>query len=219
MRYMSAAMGEVVVEGDSGGMDDVTCPADLEEKLARCASLGHRVTKVQLTWSCYALFIGCFQSISKYAEQELSMRCKHGSAEATWCAACVVESFTDDQLRAECGRRGIGHVSEPVVCAADHHAIVKRYAADRDEWKRRAEAAEVGLADLRAAVMSAGPATAHAVVLAHPKNAEAAVKLAEIERSIKRLGCESMFGGIARTSPPVDNAHYIDPLDLLADDE
>ena len=40
----------------------------------------------------------------------------------------LLKNVTDDELRAECSRRGIGNVSEP-VCAV----------AERDEWKRRAE--------------------------------------------------------------------------------
>lgn len=135
-----------------------------------------------------------------------------------------LEHATDDQLRAECERRkldfadyeynaecGCGYYETFDTAAqrdaADdqHQAVcpsgVETLARERDEWKRRAEAAEGEVAKWREA------------------------KLQRIASGIERIsmGVRESGPGIGSHPPDIhkpepDHSHYVDPLDLLCED-
>lgn len=123
----------------------------------------------------------------------------------------IAETLTDDQLRAECERRGI--FPEPFTTLANTEVakIAEKLAAERDEWKRRAEAAEQRYDAL-------------------VKRQNVIELSGEPRRIIFRgIEFEARPQGGATEQPlrsprfgPGDEptgAHRVDPLDLLADDE
>lgn len=107
---------------------------------------------------------------------------------------------------------GIGHVSEPMCTVAE-----------RDEWKRRAEAAEAELVDPRRTIRVATDGDLVELGSVHD--------CGRLELVVTRRDNEVLPGrhflaeqvmresgpGIAATKP-ADDGHYIDPLDLLAAD-
>lgn len=140
-------------------------------------------------------------------------------------AAC---HFTDDQLRAECERRGIDTMTPEMTkaWANDRDAYIRR--ADeaerrcsewveslkdmrnqRDEWKRRAEAAEA-LANAMPCSCEKCEATFHR---------RSAIALARREpRPLAALSAES-GPGIASKPPPCTDGHWVLDEDLLCGDE
>lgn len=86
------------------------------------------------------------------------------TGEPTHCSDCARDALTDDQLRAECERRfGLDYMNGlPRVREAN-------LIDERDEWKRRAEAAEEKMGDyygemtkVRNVVRESGPGIATA---------------------------------------------------------
>jgi len=80
--------------------------------------------------------IGVPISSSRFSIQELQSEAEARGVKA-W--------FSDDELRAECERRFAGPVNEYTRLADEHHKTT----AERDEWKRRAEAAEAKASEVQ----------------------------------------------------------------------
>jgi hypothetical protein len=140
-------------------------------------------------------------------------KCEHGVADGAWCDRCTLASFAHSEIRAECARRGIRLDEE---CREECAAFGKT-TAERDEWKRRAEAAEAKFAKELAKNAVNG------IVIA-PCSAPMTCSCRACERAfrMKNEGFRPMFlsergPGIAATPAP-DAGHYIDPLDLLCED-
>lgn len=130
--------------------------------------------------------------------------------------ACDNESrlLTDDQLRAECERRWPPGERDPRWTQLE---------AERDEWRRRAEAAESELADPKR-VIHVKTDEGELVPLGYVHDC-GRLTLVVIKRDGERLpmfdlfasGRERESAGIA-SLPERDTSLDIDPLDLLCDD-
>ncbi len=186
--FHSPSMGLVTIESTEGGYVLET-PDALERHFATAANAGRagKIKFLSVDPDAFRLLSSCFLSMPVQTgvkpaplpeSDQSSFKSVFASATAKslppesdfWRRARelaekdLAERFsciTDDQLRAECSRRGIGHVSEPMVtvermkaavaqmqreCGADlqrekkdHDAHEANLARERDEWKRRAE--------------------------------------------------------------------------------
>jgi hypothetical protein len=145
IKYMSAASGEVELRPHFCGAD-LRTPGDVERVLAMFESRGERRASLWIALDAWPALRGCFADMAKFAEPVPVRTDRNGLVDPS--------IFTDDQLRAECERRGVdvhwycgcgfSHEHEAVTVAHEQTCPESEVSLrrERDEWKRRAEAAE-----------------------------------------------------------------------------
>jgi hypothetical protein len=172
LTYVSSTFGRVMVRPVADREEPgygVTTPADLEDLLLMLANRGHRLDGV------IGLHADAYRQFASRLDGMTLARSR----------------LTDDQLRAECARRDIQTAAQGVKYI--ELAEYDKRAAERDEWKRRAEAAEQSLR-----------------FVSDGKRAP---------RQTKEMLAKEQGPGLTALPPcePANADHYVDPWDFLED--
>lgn len=235
-KYTWAGGSVEVLESDSGF--DLRCPADLEAKLAEFANNGGPRREIGVKPEAFRLLLSCLDGLSFATDSQLRAECERRGMHFE---RAPMSELRKDLAEARKDARTFEGYLEGYVDLAKKHGLntnscfesIDAALSERDEWKRRAEAAEAKLsktvaidwADARD--MSGGGLIYRAShwdggckVCFAPPGASCTKECDDnsVPNDKVRPWSQRESGpGIA--AKPVDEGHYIDPLDLLADDE